>query len=60
MAPTERVLKFTRSDDASKYVLLNVIFKGPKPLDIKIQATEGEAEYGVSSESTRSLARSPI
>lgn len=53
MAPTQRVLKFTRSDDSSKYVLVNVTFKGPKPLDIKIQATEGDAEYALSRESTK-------
>ena len=53
MAPTERVLKFNRSDDESTYVLVNVIHKGPKPLDIKIQATEGYAEFASSRESTR-------
>ena len=59
MASAERVLKFTRSDDGSRYVLLNVVFKGPKPLDIRIQATEGEAEYAVDSEFTLTLAWSP-
>jgi hypothetical protein len=53
MAPTERVLKFDRSDDESTYVLVNVVHKGPKPLDIKVQATEGYAEYASSRESTR-------
>ncbi|KAF4126428.1 DNA double-strand break repair and V(D)J recombination protein XRCC4 [Geosmithia morbida] len=45
-----RVLKFARSDDDSQYVLLYVDPNGPNPLDVKIQATEGEAEYGATCE----------
>ena len=48
MAPKERILKFNVSDDESKYVLVNVKSRGSKPLDVKIQATEGDAEYALS------------
>uniref|UniRef100_A0A8H7NLK1 Uncharacterized protein n=1 Tax=Bionectria ochroleuca TaxID=29856 RepID=A0A8H7NLK1_BIOOC len=45
MAPTSRVLKFDRTDDESRYVLLNVASRGSKPLDLRIEATEGDEEY---------------
>lgn len=45
MAPASRVLKFDRTDDESRYVLLNVTSRGSKPLDLRIEATEGDEEY---------------
>lgn len=52
MAGSTRVLKFNRSDNDSQYVLLHVVFKGPNPLDLRIQATEGDAEYAATCECT--------
>jgi hypothetical protein len=44
MAST-RVLKFSRSDNETAYVLLQSTTKGSKPLDLRLVATEGEAAY---------------
>ncbi|POR34135.1 Uncharacterized protein TPAR_05641 [Tolypocladium paradoxum] len=44
MAST-RVLKFPRSDDESKCVLIQVTPAGRKPLDLKLVATEGDEPY---------------
>jgi hypothetical protein len=46
MAPEARVLKIPRSDETSGYVLVNAVSRGSKPLDLKLEATEGEEEYG--------------
>ncbi|KAI5466925.1 hypothetical protein BGZ63DRAFT_11970 [Mariannaea sp. PMI_226] len=40
-----RVLRLTRSDDTSEFVLLQVTHKGSRPLDLKLVGTEGEAPY---------------
>ncbi|KAG9258077.1 uncharacterized protein F5Z01DRAFT_316641 [Emericellopsis atlantica] len=45
MPHNERVLKFSRTDDEAKYILVNVKDRGPKPLDLRLEATEFEAEY---------------
>ncbi|KAL9104458.1 MAG: hypothetical protein Q9163_000610 [Psora crenata] len=41
----EHVLRIPRSDSEDQYVLVNTSSNGPKPLDIKILATEGENPY---------------
>ncbi|KAH0494323.1 hypothetical protein TgHK011_000947 [Trichoderma gracile] len=40
-----RVVKLPRDDDESAYVLIQVVQKGPKPLDVKLVGTEGAAPY---------------
>ncbi|TFB04860.1 hypothetical protein CCMA1212_002966 [Trichoderma ghanense] len=40
-----RVIKLPRDDDESAYVLIQVVQKGPKPLDVKLVGTEGAAPY---------------
>lgn len=55
MSEKERVLKFGVDDDHSRYVLVNVRSRGSKPLDVKIQATEGDAEYSVNRKNTQSI-----
>ncbi|XP_044724586.1 DNA double-strand break repair and v(D)J recombination protein XRCC4 domain-containing protein [Hirsutella rhossiliensis] len=40
-----RVLRFPRSDKESTHVLVNVSSAGPKPLDLKLAATEGDEPY---------------
>jgi hypothetical protein len=45
MTPPPQVLKFVRSDQDDQYVLVRATKKGTKSLDLKLEATEGEAEY---------------
>lgn len=40
-----RVIKLPRDDDESAYVLIQVVQKGSKPLDVKLVGTEGAAPY---------------
>ncbi|KAL6871135.1 hypothetical protein J3F83DRAFT_734370 [Trichoderma novae-zelandiae] len=40
-----RVVKLPRDDDESAHVLIQVVRKGSKPLDVKLVATEGAAPY---------------
>ncbi|KAL7821442.1 hypothetical protein V8C44DRAFT_314580 [Trichoderma aethiopicum] len=40
-----RVIKLSRDDDESAYVLIQVVPNGPKPLDVKLVGTEGAAPY---------------
>jgi hypothetical protein len=42
---TPRVIKLPRDDDESAYALIQVTQLGPKPLDVKLVGTEGEAPY---------------
>ncbi|UKZ86094.1 uncharacterized protein TrAFT101_001934 [Trichoderma asperellum] len=42
---TTRVIKLPRDDDESAHVLIQVVSKGSKPLDVKLVGTEGEAPY---------------
>ena len=49
----EYVLRVRRSDEDGEYVLANVSSNGPKLLDLKIRATEGENPYSASSEYER-------
>ena len=51
MPHNERVLKFSRTDDETKYILVNVKDRGPKSLDLRLEATEFEAEYALKRES---------
>ncbi|KAF2421197.1 hypothetical protein EJ08DRAFT_653526 [Tothia fuscella] len=42
----QRILRLSRSDaDADSFVLLHVKSNGPHPLDLKVEATEGEFAY---------------
>ena len=51
-ATTEQhVLRIPRSDSEGDYILVNVASTGPKPLDLRILATEGESPYATTSES---------
>ncbi|KAL9126112.1 MAG: hypothetical protein Q9217_004786 [Psora testacea] len=43
----EHVLRIPRSDSEGEHVLINVSSNGPKPLDIKILATEGQKPYAI-------------
>jgi hypothetical protein len=52
MPGKERVLKFNRTDDNTKYILVNVKDRGPRSLDLKIEATEFDAEYALRRECT--------
>ncbi|KAG6017023.1 hypothetical protein E4U43_002468 [Claviceps pusilla] len=45
MSPPDRVLKFSRSDQDSSFVLIHVARKGSRPLDLKLVGTEGAAPY---------------
>ncbi|KAI6779833.1 uncharacterized protein J7T54_003757 [Emericellopsis cladophorae] len=47
MPNNKRVLKFSRTDDETKYILVNVKDRGPKSLDLRLEATEFEAEYAL-------------
>jgi hypothetical protein len=40
-----RVLRFERSDEADAFVLIQVSYNGPAPLDLTLTATEGESPY---------------
>ena len=46
----EHVLCIPRSDSDGEHILVNVSSSGPKPLDLKIEATEGESPYVATSE----------
>jgi hypothetical protein len=44
MAPSQ-VLRFSRSDEESSFVLVQVVSTGSRPLDLRLVGTEGEAPY---------------
>lgn len=47
----EHILKILRSDaEENEYVLVNVQSNGPKPLDLKLVATDGDVPYISTSE----------
>jgi hypothetical protein len=46
MGKAAKVLKFTRRDQ-SGYVLVNAYSRGSKPLDLQLEATEGDEHYGL-------------
>ena len=50
-----QVLRVPRSDSEGDFVLVNVSSNGSKPLDLKIEATEGESPYITTSVSLASL-----
>ena len=41
----EHVIRLPRIDSEGEYVLVNVIANGSRPLDLRLQATEGENPY---------------
>ncbi|KAJ9288252.1 hypothetical protein C8Q69DRAFT_116002 [Paecilomyces variotii] len=43
--PAPRILRLSRTDDPTAYVLIHVSRSGSEPLDLKLVATEGEAPY---------------
>ncbi|KAL1867185.1 hypothetical protein Plec18167_008726 [Paecilomyces lecythidis] len=43
--PAPRIVRLSRTDDPTAYVLIHVSKSGSKPLDLKLVATEGEAPY---------------
>lgn len=46
MAPSQ-VLRFARTDDDASFVLVQATAAGPRPLDLKLIGTEGDAPYVV-------------
>ena len=48
--PCEHVLRIPLSSNVGDFVLVNVSTNGPNPLDLKVEATEGENPYVGTSE----------